>query len=301
MRRRFRILLLLSAGAIGSVTLWWTVLGRSPRYGDLAHVEYLPDADAGTSYGLTRVTITTTTGRRVSCVLRTPTVARGPLPAVLLSGGIRTGRRAALLIDTTWAGVVLSCDYPWADPTRHPVRDLLLLLPRTRAEVLGTPRALRIAARALVARPDVDPSRVTAVGASLGVPGVAAWAAGDSTARAVALVHGGGDLRRILERSLERHVANGLLRAGLARVGAALLGPLDPVHTVGRIAPRPLLIVAATDDQRIPREAVLALAAAARPPVTVWWIAGRHLHPSDADLLRALTDTTMAWMRTTLQ
>jgi hypothetical protein len=301
MRGRWRFLGVAIATVVVLVAPWWFGLGRPPSYGVPAHVAETPDsAAAARPYRLARLTVTTTTGRTVECVLRTPVGVPGRLPAILLSGGIRTGRRAALLVDSAWAGVVLSCDYPWPDPTRRAVRDLLLRLPRTRAEVLATPQAMQVAARVLVSRPEVDSQRVAAVGASLGVPVVAAWAAADQTPRAVALVHGGGDLRLLLARGLEAHVASGVLRAILAASGAALLGPLDPVRTAGRIAPRPLLIVAATDDQRIPAASVDALVSAARPPVTVRRIPGRHLHPSDADLLRALTDTTMAWLRTAL-
>jgi hypothetical protein len=260
----------------------------------------IADGSPSSDYRLASLTLTPAAGSPVRCALRTPATAGGPGPAVILSGGIRTGRRAALLVPASFPGVVLSCDYPWPDPTRRPVRDLLLRFPATRAQILATPRALALAGAYLAGRSDVDPGRIAALGVSLGVPPVAAWAATDSVPRAVALVYGGGHLRLVLARNMERHVRPALLRGLFARIGAWALGPLEPVGTVGRIAPRPLLVVGANDDQRIPREAVIALHAAAGQPKRLLWMAGRHVHPSDAELLAALADSTTRWLATVL-
>ena len=39
-----------------------------------------------------------------------------------------------------------------------------------------------------------------------------------------------------------------------------------------------------------------ALLAATRPPLTVVWLSGAHLHPTEAALLAALSDTVQAWL-----
>jgi fermentation-respiration switch protein FrsA (DUF1100 family) len=65
---------------------------------------------------------------------------------------------------------------------------------------------------------------------------------------------------------------------------------------VGRIAPRPVLIVGALDDERIPRRSTSLLYAAAQEPKGIQWFAGRHMLPRDTTLLQAITDSTFAWV-----
>jgi hypothetical protein len=298
--RPFRWSLGAAAVLVAGAITWWVVLGRRVPLDGPVRAEIAPDSSPSPAYLLDSLTLTPAAGRPVRCALRTPTGPGSRRPAVLLSGGIRTGRRAALLVPASYQGIVLSCDYPWPDPTRRPVRDLLLRFPATRAQILATPRALALAGAYLASRSDVDPGRIAALGVSLGVPPVAAWAATDSVPRAVALVYGGADLRLVLARNMERQVRPGWLRGLLARIGAHALGPLDPLRTVGRISPRPLLVVGSNDDQRIPREAVVALHAAAGEPKQLLWMAGRHVHPSDAELLAALADSTTHWLATVL-
>lgn len=284
--------------SVATVVVLWLASGRAVVYGPLVAVERsrVDSAQAGTV--LERVRLASASGRRVTCLLRRPD-AVGPMraeAAVFVFGGIGTGGRAATLVDPSHRAVVLACDYPWDDPSRLPWWRIAWRMPAIYAEVLATSQALAVAASFLVGLPDVDPRRVAGIGASLGVPFVAAWAAEDHRVGAVALVYGGGDLRALFEVNLRRKVATRWLRRALAAAGAVLLGELDPAHTVPRIAPRPLLLVGSREDERVPRSSVDALVAAARPPVTTVWLGGRHMLPSDSALLRAISDTTAAWL-----
>jgi dienelactone hydrolase len=281
-----------------TVAVLWLWSGRAIVYGPLVAVERwrVDSAQAGTV--LERVRLTSAAGRRVTCFLRRSATAGTPRaePAVLLFGGIGTGGRAATLVDSSHRAVVLSCDYPWDDPSRLPWWRIAWRVPAIRADVLATPQALAIATSFLVGLPDVDPRRVAGIGASLGVPFVAAWAAEDQRVGSVALVYGGGDLRALFEANLRRKVATPWLRRALAAVGAALLAELDPARAAPRIAPRPLLLIGSREDERVPRTSVEALVAAARPPVTTVWIGGGHMMPRDTALLRVISDTTVAWL-----
>ena len=68
------------------------------------------------------------------------------------------------------------------------------------------------------------------------------------------------------------------VRAAALAVGGAGIGPkaIDPVAHIGGFAPRPLLFVNATRDERIPRAAAEALHAAARDPKEVLWFDAGH-------------------------
>lgn len=298
MHRARRWLILAGTGGVGLGLLVWLASGRPAAYGGLVSVDVRPDSSPTAAYTLARVTLASESGRRVRCALRRPVSGApgGRNQAIVLLGGIETGRRAAMLVDSSYGGVVLSCDYPFGDPSRLSIWRLLPNLPAIRRELLATPQALALAASYLLTQPGVDSTRLAGIGASLGVPFVAAWAAEDRRARAVALVYGGGDLGTVFEINLRGRVRVGWLRRFIARSAARLLGALEPTRTAGRIAPRPLLVIGAADDERIPRPSVEALFRAARGPKTLRWFGGRHMEPTETALLEAVTNATTAWL-----
>lgn len=299
-----RRILLLALLVVALAPLSWLATGCPVHYGTVAEMVATSDSSPSPSYSVQRLAIATTTGRHVTCLLRRPTettVAGSPVDsagrqALVLAGGEEGGRRAALLVDPAYAGIVLSCDYPWSPLVSSSVIAMAWRLPRLRAELLATPELLRVAADALWRQPDVDTMRVAAAGASLGVPPVAAWAARDPRPRAVALLYGGGHLERQLAITFEREIGAPAFSRLSARLVAWLLGPLEPTRTAGLIAPRPLLIVGARDDERVPLAGIQALYAAALEPRRLVLFGGAHMHPSNAELLRQLADTTIAWL-----
>jgi len=279
----------------------WALSGRAVEYGDLAGAEVSSEPSPDSAYTIDRVRLQGRSGGRVDCYLRRPVGGVAPgRAAIVLFGGIGTGRRAAMLVDPRYGGAILSCDYPWADPSRGSIWRALPRMPAIRGQIVGTPGALALAASYLASQPGVDTNRLAAIGASLAVPFVAAWAADDRRVAAVALIYGGGDLGALFEANLRRRVGSGWLRRGLARGAAILLGPLEPARTVGRISPRPILLVGSRDDERIPRASVDALVRAAGEPKTLVWFDGRHMMPRDTALLRLITDSTVAWLERTL-
>jgi dienelactone hydrolase len=108
---------------------------------------------------------------------------------------------------------------------------------------------LQRALDALAEHPEVDASRTVYAGFSLGSVLGALFCAREPRVRAAAFAVGG---------------------AGLAPA------PLDPAHHVGRIAPRPVLFVNATRDERIPRARAEAFHAAAAEPKQVLWFESGH-------------------------
>ena len=279
------------------VLVAWLATGRPVRYGALATAAAVADSSPSPAFVVERVTLTTLRGRALTCLLRqpaTPGRARGGA-ALLVAGGRRTGRRAVLYLDSAYAGVALSCDYPWAELARARGVAFVVKLPRLRAEILATPEALAAAATYLAQRAG-PAAPMAALGASLGVPPVAAWAARDSRPRAVALLYGGGPLWRLFAANLEEDVRVAWLRPIVARALGAALRPIEPTRTVGAIAPRPVLVLASADDPWIPRETVESLYLAAGEPRRLVWFHGVHMRTGDAALLKALADSTLAWL-----
>lgn len=290
---------------MAATAAWWLILGRPVAYGQLGNSRTLLDS-SGAGVRIEVVELATTSGRLVTCLVRSPEAGSGERGssrrrALLVAGGRRTGKRAALSVREADSIVVMSCDYPWAELARKRGASFAFWLPRIRAEVLGTPLLLGVAADYLMTRDDVDTSRMAGVGASLGVPPLAAWAARDPRAKAVALLYGGADLGAILEANLEEDVPWRPLRGPVGRLLGFLLKPLEPSGTVGRIAPRPVLVLGAEGDQWIPRSSVELLFAAAGEPRRLVWIGGEHVRTTNEALLAELGDTTSAWLSRVLR
>jgi dienelactone hydrolase len=105
----------------------------------------------------------------------------------------------------------------------------------------------------------IDPDRIAYAGFRLGALIGAAFCALDPRPRAAVLAQGG---------------------AGLSVPG------IDPGAYLARFAPRPLLLVNATRDDGVPREAAEALARAARDPVKqLWFDAGGDLPEAAASAI----------------
>jgi dienelactone hydrolase len=204
----------------------------------------------------------------------------GRWPLMILLGGHRTGRDAVNLLGAPGPFVVAALDYPYAGPERpRGVSQSLATIPAARRALLDTPPAVWLALDWLVAQPWVDPARVELVGVSLGVPFAAVAGALEPRFGRVWLIHGGADNRAWLEHNLGAKVKSDRLR-GLAGGLAWQLthGPtLEPEHWVPQIAPRPLIIIGAREDRRLPAALVEKLHAAASEPRELIWMEGGHV------------------------
>lgn len=296
-RRHLRVLGLLLAFLVVVAALWLAGGGRV-TYGTLARADVAPDSSPSARYRISRVALATTTGRSVRCLLRIPSEPdRARREATLLvAGGQGTGARAVLLLDSLFTGTAIACDYPWAPMLRARGAALAWRLPRLRAELVATPAMLEIVATFLTTHPEADTARLVGLGASLGVPPVAAWVAGDPRVRAAALVYGGADLGRVIEATFARDVPGWVPTRFLGWLAGRALRPVEPGRTVGAIAPRPLLIIAGADDAWIPRASTEALYAAAGQPKRLLWFTTGHMRPSNDVLLQMLADSVRTWM-----
>ena len=207
-------------------------------------------------------------GDRVPGLLLLPAEGAGPFPLVLLQHGAGGSKEADYLdaARVPWVRrgmAVASIDFP-LHGERASAKLSELLLP-----ALAQPPAARDAdsrtlwhdfarqsvhdlARALDAlapHPELDADRVAYAGFSMGA---------------------------ILGALFCPHEPR--LRAAALALGGAGFGPpaLDPARHIARFAGRPLLLVNATRDERIPRSAAEALHAAAGEPKRLLWFESGH-------------------------
>jgi len=248
------------------------------------------------------VTLRRASGRPVETIVRVPRAGAAPRPAVVLVGGVKRGKRVALapgLEAIARFAIIVSPDYP-LNPHRRDWEG---------AQGFRTAARLRSSAFDLIAdigfevdylrsRTDVRADRIFLVGSSLGAPAVVIAGAVDPRPAAVIALYGGGDVGSLAAHTLAlgRDGFPAWQAAILGRALALFLTPLEPTRYAARIAPRPFLMVNGDDDTMIPRASVAALFAAAREPKTLLWVAGTHVEPDEAELIREVSGRVAAWL-----
>jgi hypothetical protein len=183
--------------------------------------------------------------------------------------------------------------------------EALWTVPSIRRALLDTPPAIQLALDWALAQPWADATvGAEGIGASLGVPFMTVAAAIDPRIQRLWAVHGAGDLRRLLAHNTRQlrgitrlKPVRSLVVRGASRYGAAEW--LTPERWIGRVAPRPVVMINASEDERIPREAVRILYDSARAPKELVWLPGQHVQRSRPEVVRALVDTVLARMERT--
>ncbi len=232
-------------------------------------------------------------------LLRPDPLPAEPVPLVVILGGHRTGRDAVELIGDPHGTLLAALDYPYTGPERpRGVRQGIAAARSLRPALRDTPAAVLTAIHFLLGEADVDPQRIELMGVSLGVPFAATAGALDPRVSRLWLVHGGGDNRRWLEHALESRLPRSFWRkraAGLLN-HLAMGDSLDAARRVQQLEGRPLVLVAAREDQRLPAESLQALKLAGSPSIQVLWTAGPHVDPRRPELVRSLVSEVLAHM-----
>jgi len=244
-----------------------------------------------------RVRLRSASGLGVELAIKRPLEDGTPRrrPLVVLLGGLETGRDAVDLVADTRGTVIAALSYPYRGATALHGPRVVLAVPAIRAAILDTPPAILLSLDHLLAQAYVDPRRVELVGVSLGAPFAIVAGALDPRCRRVWSVHGAGDLRRLLDAGLRGRIAAAPPRAALAALAYLCgAGPsVAPERWVGRIAPRPFVMVNGLDDERLPRRAILELYARAREPKELVWVPGPHVEPERRQVVERLLDRVL--------
>ena len=243
------------------------------------------------------VTVHGANGLTVSLAVRRPLDSDPGLAAdtarrhlYVLLGGQSRGKDAGALVGDTRGNVFASIEYPYDGNARANGMALVREVPAIRRAFLDTPPSVMLALDYLLTLPDVDTAHVELVGASFGAPFATIVAALDPRVTRLWLAHGGGESYRLLERGLERRIGWAPLRALTAGTANLVVsGPrLSPEKWIARVSPRPVVMLNADDDERIPRRSVDALWNAAREPKQMVWLPGLHLHAGRPETLEEL-------------
>lgn len=300
--RRF---VLVAAGLIFAVAaLYWLELAIPKRdyfierRGTLVTVDITEASSDGVVQKLVR--LESSSGLRVNMRVVRPETAPGQtLPIIIVMGGEGTGKDAVDLVGVPEGVAYLALDYPYeGDQELDAFWESLAAIPGIQQAFLDSPPAMSLALDWALQQDWVDSNNVELVGASLGVPFTAVAGALDTRFTRVWLLHGGAKNVPWVMHVGRRYVENEFLRGLLAR-GALLLvygNSFEALHWIPEIAPRPLVIVAARDDDFVPPEAQQPFveAAEASEHIEIVWTEGRHIRPTRREELQQLLDVVLS-------
>jgi hypothetical protein len=267
------------------------------RKGRLARVEIESETRHGDST-ITELRLHSDSGFAVELAIRSPATATTALPTALLLGGKGTGRDAARLGADSDAIIVVALSYPYAGDVDVKGLRAVLQARRIRRALLDTVPAILLATEYLLEQPYVDPRRFDLVGVSLGAFLVSPAAVLDERIRRLWLVHGAGQPGEVIEYALREDIGMAPVRHMTAAWLDSLVGGeyLAPEHWVGRVSPRPVIVVNARNDESLPSASVEALHVALREPYEIVWTDGQHVQPNRKEVIEQLRKLVLGRM-----
>lgn len=199
--------------------------------------------------------------------------------------GHKTGRKILDLIPERPDVVLMAMQY--AAPYRHETWRQQLALPRVVGATVHDTVTGGMLAVAALERRGFDSSRLTVLGVSLGSFFAVLHGAYDEAVPQVLVVHGGGDIYRVLATM---YAGRGKPWTGrlVGLLGHLFLGPFDSLHHVERIAPRSFTMIATRGDGYFPEESARRLYARARAPKAIAWRTGAHVRSKRLDIVEDL-------------
>ncbi|OGG04720.1 MAG: hypothetical protein A3F83_06735 [Candidatus Glassbacteria bacterium RIFCSPLOWO2_12_FULL_58_11] len=294
------VIFFLAALSFGyAICLWYRLRDHSPalfaEHRPLAKVAELQAELDSTGLAESAFSLTDDRGHRTAVILQRPAAAAEPLPAVLILGGQYTGARAVRLVRLGRAALLCAMDYPAVPtgkitPTRVP--RLLFRLDHAARDAVGMSFSVL---DFLCARADVDTSRITVLGASFGVP-FAIIASLDPRVKATVLIQGAAGLEEVIDWNLRKRIRFTVLRKPVSFLLGTLTAPYEPASYIGRLAPRPVLLINSRQDEKIPAACAEELYSRSKPPKERLWIDSPHLHPSRSGLIDSLSATVSDWL-----
>jgi hypothetical protein len=233
-------------------------------------------------------------GIAVSACLKAPIGDGERYPALVILGGLRTGRKTIDYLGGTSGIVLFALDYPYEGKKENlGVLELARSLPCIRRAVLETVPAIMLGIDYLLTRDDVAPDRILLVGGSLGAIFTPAAAAVDERIAAAMILFGAGDIEQLVRANLDMPAA---VTVPAAWACAVLTSPVEPLKYVADISPRPLFMLNGTGDPRIPIRCSCLLHEEAREPKTVKWINVGHLNVRSNEFHGLVSRELIEWL-----
>jgi poly(3-hydroxybutyrate) depolymerase len=267
---------------------------------------WVSGAVAQGGYREERAIVALSSGQTVVARLRFPPTDERPLPAVMLFGGFQGAARVLDHVQTPEPIVFATFDYPFDAPRKFVFPDSLKLAPQMKAAIHGTLDGVGRLYQLLRSHPDIDPQRITVAGASAGAP-LATVAAANHRIPGLVVVHGFGELRRVIAHQFARKFEQSV-HPLVARAAAWPLAwfcvwytgvPAPEEYAVKLAAGQRVLMVSAAEDSFVPLRSSDALwqalqrSAATREHLR---LPGDHVGRSEQEMAGIL-EQALHWLR----
>ncbi len=243
------------------------------------------------------VTLKSTSGLVVDLTVHIPKEITTSRPLSIVLAGYGTGRRATELIDDSKGIILAAISYPYyGDIQINDISQFLLNVKEIQQAIIDTTPAVLLALDYLIKQPYVNPEQVEIVGVSFGAFLAAVPGAMDERVKRVWLVQGAADPASVFEYYMSSDVMNKSLR----RIAASLLEYviaghyLKPELWLGKISPRPVIVINTRHDVTFPKKSVATLHQALGQPNEVIWLKGLHVRPDRKGVVQQLSSIVLS-------
>jgi len=144
---------------------------------------------------------------------------------------------------------------------------------------------------------DLDSNNIYAWGISLGVIVASNTGAISPDIKKFIFTIGSADFSQFAAKTPIRKYFPSYARPFLPALAAEILSPLDPVNTIGKLSPRPILFQDSSNDDLVPRECTEKMYECAGLPKSRMWYKIGHMKPNKKEIRRAIKDG-ISWLKT---
>lgn len=227
------------------------------------------------------------------------------LPVVFLFGGFQEAAHVLDLIQSPRPVMLVSFDYPYDAPRKFRFPESIKELPRVKNTILDTRDAISLVLDELLKRKDVNPKRVSIIGASLGAPFAVMAASRDSRFKGLVLLHGFAKVEETIAFQFERKWKQwGWLASALSWCLAKIAWTYVGLEKIEDLAPRlqahqEVLLIHAQSDEFLPPGASESLSSsikASKAHVTEQVMSGGHLGPGANQQIQQMLRRVENWM-----
>ncbi len=218
-------------------------------------------------------------GEVLTADLRMPP-GNGRKPAVVILGADRKTIGPVAFLISRYGYATLVFDLAGTGPRKEPgAPELEKMLPTDFLRYgARTVVDLRRAVDLLSSRPDIDPKKIGFVGVSVGGIVGARYFSDDPRAATGVFLSVGADLVEFLTKStlVKTELRDSKTQSDLAEI-ARIIEPIDPLHSIGRAAGRPIVLVHGDNDIVVPEPCFDRFFNAAKEPKKRVVIPGGHV------------------------
>jgi len=266
-----------------------------------AQVEFNRDFETCNQY---RVAFDSINGQRVPALLCLPKDATPPYPCVILLHGLGQDKDLIDEIHPQFMlnGYAMICiDSQYRGERKRPGKSFISLnMFETRHTFAQTIVDARRCVDFLQTQEEINPYQIVLVGASMGGILGTTVTAYEPRVKATVLLYAGGNLERLLAESTILYPQKTWWRSAFAWISGVIIRQTDPARHIGKISPRPVLMINGRHDTVVPLPCAEELFAAAREPKESIWHDTDHIGLDGRELVDTCIDESIAWFNEVL-